>query len=284
MNLKIEGLTFSYKRSQPAVLRDVSLEIDSGGIYGLLGKNGVGKTTLLHLMSGVLYPQKGSVEYDGADVCQRRPSVLSEVFIMPDEVSFPSMKLSEYVKVNSPFYPRFSHEEMNDYLSMFGISDAVNLGELSMGQKKKAYMSFALACNTSFLFMDEPTNGLDIPAKEIFRRLVAGCAADERAIIISTHQVRDVESMFDHVIIMDDAKIVFNHSMSEIGRYLKFEHTDSPETVKSALMAIPTVGGISVVSVNENGDETDVDIEMLFNLVTSNYGAVAYAFRNSKSL
>lgn len=277
--IKVKNLTYAYSRKKWPVLRDVSLEIQPGKVYGLLGKNGVGKSTLLYLMAGLLTPMKGVVTMDGTDVRRRLPSTLADIFLMPEEVVLPSMKLEEFVKLNAPLYPRFSEEDMARNLEIFDVERDVNLGELSMGQKKKVYMSFALACNTQVLLMDEPTNGLDIPGKEAFRRFVAGSMNDERAIVISTHQVRDLEQLLDHIVILDDAKVILDRSIPEIAEKLKFTLTDSPEVIKSALLAVPSVGGVKVVTQNEDGDETEPDVEMLFNLVVNNQGIVQYLFR-----
>lgn len=277
--IKVKNLTYAYSRKKWPVLRDVSLEIQPGQMYGLLGKNGVGKSTLLYLMAGLLTPMKGVVTMDGTDVRRRLPSTLADIFLMPEEVVLPSMKLEEFVKLNAPLYPRFSEEDMARNLEIFDMERDVNLGELSMGQKKKVYMSFALACNTQVLLMDEPTNGLDIPGKEAFRRFVAGSMNDDRAIVISTHQVRDLEQLLDHIVILDDAKVILDRSIPEIAEKLKFTLTDSPEVIKSALLAVPSVGGVKVVTVNEDGDETEPDVEMLFNLVVNNQGIVQYLFR-----
>lgn len=277
--IKVKNLTYAYSRKKWPVLRDVSLEIQPGKVYGLLGKNGVGKSTLLYLMAGLLTPMNGVVTMDGNDVRRRLPSTLADIFLIPDEVVLPSMKLEEFVRLNAPLYPRFSEEDMARNLEIFDMERDVNLGELSMGQKKKVYMSFALACNTSILLMDEPTNGLDIPGKEAFRRFVAGSMNDDRAIVISTHQVRDLEQLLDHIVILDDAKVILDRSIPEIAEKLKFTLTDSPEVIKSALLAVPAVGGVKVVIQNEDGEETEPDVEMLFNLVVSNQGIVQYLFR-----
>lgn len=278
--LRINDLTFSYKRSQWPVVRNLSLEIEPGNVYGLLGKNGVGKTTLLQLIAGVLTPIKGEVLLNGVNTRRRLPSTLSELFIMPEEVTLPSMSLQNFIKINSPFYPRFSHEDLDRYLELFDMSKVVNLGGLSMGQKKKVYISFALACNTSLLLMDEPANGLDITSKGAFRRVIAGGMTDERSILISTHQVRDLESMLDNLIIMDESRIVLNKSIGEIASRLKFMVSDSPNVIKSSLLSVPSIEGVKVVTVNDDGAETEVDVEMLFNLVTSNPGVIDYVFRN----
>lgn len=280
--LKVKDVTFSYSRKKWPVLRDLSLDVMPGGVYGLMGKNGVGKSTLLYVMAGLLTPQSGVVTMNGVSTRLREPATLADIFLMPEEVMLPAIKLKEYVRLNAPFYPRFSDEDMSRNLDIMGMGGDVNLGELSMGQKKKVFMSFALACNTPLLLMDEPTNGLDIPGKEMFRRFIAGGMTDERAIVISTHQVRDIDCLLDHVIIMDDAKVVFDRSMVEISERLKFALTDSPEDIKRAFISRQTIGGVAVVLPNDGGEETNVDIEMLFDLATSNPGLLEYVFRSGE--
>lgn len=278
--LKVDNLTFSYGRNSWPVIRDLSLEVEPGRVYGLLGKNGVGKSTLLYLIAGLLTPQKGVVLMDGVNTRRRLPATLADIFIIPEEVLLPAMKLSEYVRLNAPFYPNFSHDDLTRHLGTFDIKGEVNLGELSMGQKKKVYMSFALACNTRLVLMDEPTNGLDIPGKVAFRSFVAGGMSDERSIVISTHQVHDIDRLLDHVVIMDDSKVVFNRGIDEISERLKFFITDSPEVIRNAFISKPSIGGVAVVTANDDGVETDVDMELLFNLATSNPGLLEYVFRN----
>ena len=159
--INIQNIKFAYSRE--VVLDGFSLQFDKGGIYGLLGKNGTGKSTLLYLMMGLLRPQKGIVTVDGINTTLRRPEVLSEMFLVPEEYDLPAISLSAYVKAIKPFYPRFSEELLQKSLDSFEMSSNINLGQLSMGQKKKVYMSVAMASNTRHLLMDEPTNGLDIP-------------------------------------------------------------------------------------------------------------------------
>lgn len=278
--LKVDNLTFSYGRNSWPVIRDLSLDVKPGRVYGLLGKNGVGKSTLLYLIAGLLTPQKGVVLMDGVNTRRRLPATLADIFIMPEEVMLSAMKLSEYVRLNAPFYPNFSYDDLTRHLGTFDINGDVNLGELSMGQKKKIYMSFALACNTRLVLMDEPTNGLDIPGKEAFRSFVAGGMSDDRTIVISTHQIHDIDRLLDHVVIMDDSKVVFNHGIDEISERLKFVITDSAEVIRNAFISKPSIGGVAVVTANDDGVETDVDMELLFNLATSNPGLLEYVFRN----
>ena len=169
MMIEVKNLFFSYGKRKQKVFDDFSLALDKGSVYGLLGKNGTGKSTLLYLMTGLLRPQAGRVLYKGVDVSMRYPLTLQDMFLVPEEFELPPVSLVSYIELNSSFYPRFSKEDMIKYLHYFEMDMDINLGSLSMGQKKKVFMSFALATNTSLLLMDEPTNGLDIPGKSQFR-------------------------------------------------------------------------------------------------------------------
>ena len=211
--INIQNIKFAYSRE--VVLDGFSLQFEKGGIYGLLGKNGTGKSTLLYLMMGLLRPQKGEVTVDGINATLRRPEVLSEMFLVPEEYDLPAISLSTYVKAIKPFYPRFSEDLLKQCLANFEMSTDINLGELSMGQKKKVYMSIALASNTRYLLMDEPTNGLDILSKSQFRKVVIEGMSEDKTIIISTHQVHDVELLLDHVCIIERNKVLLNEPLVE---------------------------------------------------------------------
>ena len=219
--INIQNIKFAYSRE--VVLDGFSLQFDKGGIYGLLGKNGTGKSTLLYLMMGLLRPQKGIATVDGIDTTLRRPEVLSEMFLVPEEYDLPAISLSAYVKAIKPFYPRFSEDLLKQCLANFEMGTDINLGELSMGQKKKVYMSIALAANTRYLLMDEPTNGLDILSKSQFRKVVIEGMSEDKAIIISTHQVHDVELLLDHVCIIERNKVLLNEPLVEKDQAINLE-------------------------------------------------------------
>ena len=212
--ISIQNVKFGY-RSHQEVLDDFSLDFAKNGIYGLLGKNGTGKSTLLYLMMGLLRPQKGSVTIDGISASLRKPEVLQEMFLVPEEYDLPRISLKKYVKSIKPFYPRFSDELLEKSLANFEMTSDIDLGSLSMGQKKKVYMSLALATNTRYLLLDEPTNGLDILSKSQFRKAVIEGMNDEKTIIVSTHQVHDVERLLDHVCIIERNKVLLNEPLVE---------------------------------------------------------------------
>ena len=263
--IEVENLSFSYGRRKSKVLEDFSMKLDKGSVYGLLGKNGTGKSTLLYLMAGLLRPQTGNVLYKGVDVKKRYPDTLQDMFLVPEEFALPNVSLKQYVKLNAPFYPNFSDELLNACLRDFDMNEDIHLGELSMGQKKKAFMCFALATNTSFLMMDEPTNGLDIPSKSQFRKVIASGMSDDKAVIISTHQVRDIDSLLDHVLIMDGSKLLLNQSVSSICEKLYFAEQGMNEPTEGALYVQPSVQGNSVILPNEYGEDSKMNLEVLFN-------------------
>ncbi|MBP5513304.1 MAG: ATP-binding cassette domain-containing protein [Bacteroidaceae bacterium] len=212
--ISIENVTFGYS-SSAKVLEDFSLQFQDGGVYGLLGKNGTGKSTLLYLITGLLRAQKGSVEVDGVDARKRDAEMLSEIFIVPEEYDLPPVSLKCYVNAIKAFYPRFSDELLDKCLREFEMPTDVNLGSLSMGQKKKVYICIALAANTRYLLLDEPTNGLDILSKSLFRKVVVAGMSEQKTLIISTHQVHDVELLLDHVVIIDRNRVLLDQKLEE---------------------------------------------------------------------
>lgn len=268
--LQVENISFSYGRRKPEVLSDFSFSLEKGRVYGLLGKNGVGKSTLLYLMCGLLTPKHGRVLYHGVDTRRRLPETLRDVFLVPEEFDLPAVSLVQFVELNSPFYPNFSKEDMMTYLHLFEMDWNIHLGGLSMGQKKKVFMSFALATHTSLLLMDEPTNGLDIMAKSQFRKFIASGMSDERTIVISTHQVRDIDNVLDHVVIMNNSCVLLDESIVRVTERLAFVESDSPALAEEALYKLPSVQGNSLLLPNREGVETKLNLELLFGAVLAN--------------
>ena len=279
--LKINDLSYSYRKGQ-MIFNNFSLNLEGGNVYGLLGKNGVGKSTLLYLISGMLRPNSGNIEFKGNDVCRRFPATLCDIFIVPEEFELPKISLSNYVKLYAPFYPKFDEGDMKHSLDVFGIEGDVNLGTLSMGQKKKVFMSFALATNTSLLIMDEPTNGLDIPGKSQFRKFIASCITDERIVIISTHQVKDIDRIIDHVVILDDSNVLLNASVEEITNKLLFMESRNYDLVDSAIYAQCSVGGNSLVLENTSGEDSVLNLETLFNATLAESEKINVLFNSKK--
>lgn len=281
--IAVESLSFVYRKSKRAVLHDFSLTLAQGRVYGLLGRNGAGKSTLLYLMAGLLTPKSGRVMYHDIDVRRRLPLTLQDMFLVPEEFELPAVSLISYVELNSPFYPRFSKEDMVKYLHCFEMDMDVDLGALSMGQKKKVFMSFALATNTSLLLMDEPTNGLDIPGKSQFRKFIASGMTEDKIILISTHQVRDIDKVLDHVLIMEDSRVLLNQSTADICKELLFVETDRGELAESALFSLPTIQGHAMILPNHEREESEINLELLFNATLAAPEKIAELFHAKKN-
>ncbi|MDE7438677.1 MAG: ABC transporter ATP-binding protein [Muribaculaceae bacterium] len=262
--LKIKNCSFSYRRKGNPTIDDFSLTLEEGGVYGLLGSNGAGKSTLLQLITGLLTPISGEILFDGENTRKRLPSTMKDIFLVPEEIELPAMKLDSFIKYNSVFYPNFSMEDMNRHLELLELQRDIRLDKLSMGQKKKVALAFAMACNTKLLLMDEPTNGLDIPAKSAFRKFIAQSMTDDRIFVISTHQVRDVSQILDHVLIMNNSKVLLDSTVANIQSKLKFADTINRELIDNAIYAIKGVGGASVILPNDNDEDSELNLELLF--------------------
>lgn len=263
--LSFSNVSFTYGRRGKEVLSGLSLEFEENGIYGILGKNGTGKSTMLYLAAGLLRPKGGNVTAEGVPTQSRRPETLRKLFLVPEEFDLPEVSLRTYVQLNAPFYPTFREDILARCLKSFELGDDLNIGRLSMGQKKKVYISFALAAGTKYLLMDEPTNGLDIPSKKVFREVIAREMTEERVMIISTHQVRDVEQLIDHVVIVNEGTVLLNTSTAEIETRLRFEQRAVGSDLSDALFVQQTMRGIELICPNSGNDETPIDLELLFN-------------------
>ena len=267
-------LSFRYS-SQHEVLTNITLRLEKGHIHGLLGCNGIGKTTLLKLVCGIMRPNGGEVSVMGCDPSLRRPEIFRDMIIIPEEFDLPNLSLDGYAMVTAPFYPRFNRGDMYRYCEELHINPSERLHSMSMGQRKKAYIAFAMACNVAMLLLDEPTNGLDIPSKSVFRHILASYVNEERMVVISTHQVADIEQLLDSIVILDEYGVALSATTLEIGRRLKFgKATDADKVIYSER----TIQGDMAVSLNETDEDTPLSIELLFNATTANRNAIAAIF------
>ncbi len=272
--LEVRQVNFGYG-TDPLFL-DTDLTLAPGHIYGLLGLNGAGKSTLLKLMTGLLFPNSGQIDACGYDPARRDPGFLAKVFLLPEELNVPGVTGKEFVAVRSPFYRDFDRAQMQRYLEEFEIPENKLLTALSHGQQKKFLLSFGLACNASLVLLDEPTNGLDIPSKGLFRRLVAEALSDDRTIVVSTHQVRDVESLVDLIVILHEGKVLLNHTVSELSGNLRFAVSGNrPEAGDGLIYSERTVGGYASVWKDSGSGEGGLDLELLFKAVIANPGTCA---------
>lgn len=275
--IRIENLHFGYKKAK--VFKGLSLSLEAGHIYGLLGKNGTGKSTLLRNIAGLLFPKEGKIDVMGYVPGKRQPGFLQNVFMVAEEFYLPDVSVQKYVKLNAPFYPNFSYDQFDQYLTEFEIPRENTLLNMSYGQKKKVLISFALACNTALLLMDEPTNGLDIMSKSKFRKVIAGAIDDKKCIVISTHQVKDLESLIDRITIIDEGQILFDQTIDSINRQIQFKISFDPNEVRQAIYKEQSLQGTAIVTTNEDAEDTKLDLELLYKAVVLNGDAVRNAFK-----
>lgn len=279
--IQIQNISYKYPGAPEKVFDGLTLSFNENQIYGLLGRNGVGKSTLLYLLAGLLHPRKGQITIDGHEPRHRQPDLLQEVCFVPDEFSFPQLTLNQYVNRYAPFYPRFSRAVLQACAADFQVPLHQPLHRSSLGQKKRVMIAFALATQCRVLLMDEPTNALDIPAKALFRKLVARYAAQGQTILLSTHQVHDIDALLDHVVVMGRVErqngeephehttdhILFDHSMADVERRYAFVYRSMGEDCSDALYSEPTPQGKALIVENRNGQNTTVNLELLFNAV-----------------
>jgi len=267
--IRLDKFCFGYKANS-LLYHNLQLTLETGRIYGLLGKNGAGKSTLLKNLIGLLYPSSGTVSVNGFNPSGRKPSFLRTIYFIPEEVYVPALTINNYVKIFAPFYPAFDRTMLNTYLEKLDVHTDKKLNTLSFGQQKKFIIAFALACNTSVLIMDEPTNGLDIPSKKRFRKLISSSMHEDRIIFISTHQTRDLENLIDQVIIVDNGELVLNAPVEIIGQKLSFKTVEEDYNEQPVFYEEELLKGRAVIIENTDDIESQINLEQLFNAATEN--------------
>lgn len=265
--IQIDNISFGYRRNA-LLFKDLSLSLNEGHIYGLLGKNGAGKSTLLKNMTGLAFPGKGSCLFNGIDVSTRPVAVLEDIYFLAEELFVPSLSAVQFVSNTAGFYPKFSKSDFYQYLKVFDIDMDAIMDKQSFGQQKKTMIAFGLATNTSMVIMDEPTNGLDIPSKVQFRKLIASVLTENRCIVISTHQVRDLDSLIDTLLVLHEREIVVNQLMDEVAEKLTFGTYPDTEGLP-VLYEEESMRGKNAILRNTTGKYSKVDLELLFNAVVN---------------
>ncbi|MGC4103738.1 ABC transporter ATP-binding protein [Ferruginibacter sp.] len=276
--VSIQNVSFAYRKKP--VFNGLNLNFQAGHVYGLLGKNGTGKSSLLRNIAGLLFPQKGTISVNGFTPADRLPDFLQDVFMVPEEFYLPDIPVAGFIKSYVPFYPCFNNDKFRDYMSVFEIPSDSTLQNMSYGQKKKVLISFALASNAKLLLMDEPTNGLDIMSKSQLRKILAQALDEERCIIISTHQVKDLENLIDRITVIDDGKILFDQNVDDISQKLSFRFANNESDLATALYKESSLAGNVIVTPNIEGEETKLDLELLYKAIVTNSGNITKLFQS----
>ena len=258
---------------QNNILKNLSFSIRPGNVYGVIGRNGAGKTTLLNCICGVIRPiglKNQRVFIDGQPLNGDNPKMLASIFMVTDVIPDIHVKTGKYAVMLSCMYPHFSMEQFQDNMKLFQMDTDRFIDSLSLGQKKMVFLSLAFASGAPYIVMDEPTNGLDITSRKVFRKLVASNMADDRAIIISTHHINEVCSLLDHIFILDNKRMVFDHPVMEIGSTLSFVESDNESDTNGALYTLSSAYGKRMILPNTTGTDSEIDYELLFEAVLEN--------------
>lgn len=260
-------LGFSYSRKHGPLFEGLDLALPAGTICGMLGANGAGKSTLLKILAGLLFPQQGHCTVFGHRPGAREPSFLADIFLLPEEIAVPALTAHQYAAMYGPLYPRFDRAQFFTLLEEFALPLDHRANALSLGQRKKFLLAFGIATNTRLLIMDEPTNGLDIPSKSQFRKVLINHFDPARSFIISTHQVHDLQSLIDSVLVIAEGKILLHETLDTVAQRLSVEvEHQSPD---DALFVEQTLDGYRVLRANESGIDSSVDLSLLFGFVTT---------------
>jgi len=273
--IRIEQLSFGYRKSP--LYQDFNLCLNEPGVYGLFGRNGSGKSTLLLLLAGLLFPKGGHVDVQGHTPAKRRADFLSQVYIVPEEFHLPNLRPDKLAQTQSVFYPNFSSESFAEYLRIFEVPPERSFEEMSLGQKKKAAVAFALATFTPVLLLDEPTNGLDIISRDQFKTIMARPEQRQRIVLISTHQAHDLERIMSHILFIDGASLALSATMAELGSALSI----GVAADAAALSAIPDIlysealgTQQAYVAVNHAATAGEVNLELLYKALSLRKDAV----------
>lgn len=287
--ISIKNLEYGYSSSKH-VFDNLNLELPDGHIYGLLGKNGIGKTTLLSILAGALFA-KGEYDIDGIDPRKRNNDLMEQVRLDVDLDINPTMGINFATKpqtlanILADLYPNFDKAFLQKAIERLEVPTGKRLYKMSMGEQRKALAALSLACNTRYLFMDEPTNGMDITSRTEFKKLVAEqyatpCneeATVDKTIVISTHQVDDLEGLIDSVIILGKENVLLCATLEEIGKKLKFGFATPEDTV---LYSESGANGEECVMRNDSGMEMPVNTRLLFSAVTRKPEVILPLFNN----
>ena len=225
--VRFDAVAFGYGKRP--LFEGLSFVAEAGSTVGLLGLNGAGKTSLLKLAAGALFPAAGRVEVFGRDIGSRSAAALADVCFVPEDPWAPPVSAETWAKRFGVFRPAMDRALFFSLLEEFTVDRAENVGKLSYGQRKKFAVAAALSSGARAVLLDEPTNGLDIPSKAQFRRALALAASEERAIVVSTHQARDLESLLDPIVIIHEGRMLFTLSANTISDRFSVARLDSLE-------------------------------------------------------
>lgn len=267
--ITLDRVSYSYHKKGVPALSEVSAQIGEG-IHLMLGENGAGKTTLLHVMAGLLFPRAGRCLIDTVPVSSRRPEVMEQVFFLAEDMRLGAKTVREFARIHAPFYPTFSAKVLDGCLAAFGLSGDEKLKNLSLGNRKKSNIAYAMSLQTPILLLDEPANGLDIESKKALQQIFATYVRPDQTVVVSTHTVWDLKNLFDGVIVLNRSHLVLAKPLSQIVERVAF--VTSLEEPQDALYKEMEVSGWHGIVPNEGNGDSDIDFTLLYSALRSEKG------------
>ena len=218
--IKINNLSKSFDNK--SILKNINFNIEPGTIVGLVGVNGAGKSTLLRTIMGIYFPDNGSILIEDRDVL-KFPEIKEFIGYVADKSDyFNKLKIKNILKQYSLTYKNFDIEKFNKANETFNIPLNTKLGKLSKGNIARVFFMLALSINPKLLVLDEPTSGLDPIAKRNFlKMLVDEVYENKTTVLISSHNLNDLEAICDKIIFIDNGEIVENNSLDNLKSEMK---------------------------------------------------------------
>ena len=198
-------------------LDNANVTVPQGAIYGLVGPNGAGKTTLLRHLTGVYRPDSGTLSVDGWEVWEN-PAVKTRIASIPDDwYYFMQASIREMMRYYKGFYPQFNRERYEKLKSVFALSETQPIRRMSKGMQKQAAFWLAMCCMPDYLILDEPVDGLDpVMRRQVWGLIMQDVAERGTTVLVSSHNLRELEDVCDHVGIMNKGTVLLERSLSEL--------------------------------------------------------------------
>lgn len=237
MNTLIDAKHLSLRYGRKAALQDLTFTIPAGRVVGLLGHNGAGKTSLMKTLVGLKRPE-GELRVLGLDPHTQRGQLLTSLCYIPDVAVLPRWaRAGELIRLMEGLQPRFSADRARQLLKRTSVTESDRVRHLSKGMVTQLHLALVAAIDAKLMILDEPTLGLDVMSRKSFYEMLIDEWCDgERSVLISTHQVEEVESLLSDVMMLDEGRLVLNISLAEMDqRFVALSHDpDAAEAVAAS--------------------------------------------------
>ena len=210
--IEIKNVQKSFGRKN--VLRDVSFTAKKGEITCLVGLNGIGKTTLLHAIMNLTPINSGEILIDGAPLSKKS---YEKITLIPDAITMlPTMRIRQAFEFMADFYDNWNEKRAEELLSFFRLQKDERISDISKGNKAKVNLILGLALDVDYVLMDEPFSGIDIFSREQIQEVFTSYLIEERGVIVTTHEIDEIEHLIDHVVLLDNGIVIKEFNAEQV--------------------------------------------------------------------